>query len=175
MIGLVIPQILEALRNVVVNLDAAVPRLREWLNQILADSPGTSGAGQRVPEPGCGLGGTGPGDRRLPEIRQRGGLAGSRGCGHRVPQRDFQQRVHIYDRLCIFLLYFGTKGKALQPGVPDGTCLSAGPGRLGSVEGAASVPGKIRRIYHRPVHGGLHSVCDLLGAHGPWGLSLRRL
>ena len=38
-IGLVIPQILEALRNVVVNLDAAVPRLREWLNQILADSP----------------------------------------------------------------------------------------------------------------------------------------
>lgn len=38
-IGLVIPQILEAIRNVAVNLESAVPRLREWLNQVLAAYP----------------------------------------------------------------------------------------------------------------------------------------
>lgn len=38
-IGLVIPQILEAVHNVAVNLEAAVPRLRSWLNQVLAGYP----------------------------------------------------------------------------------------------------------------------------------------
>ena len=38
-IGLVLPQLAEAVRNVAANLETAVPRLRDWLNEVLAGYP----------------------------------------------------------------------------------------------------------------------------------------
>lgn len=122
-IGLVLPQLAEAVRNVAANLETAVPRLRDWLNEVLAGYPDVLEPVSEFLGQEMDWGALFQEIINFLEIRKRGGLAGRRFRRHRISERNFQQCFHVYDRVCVCVLHIGDKREALQPGVPHGTCV----------------------------------------------------